>query len=70
MALYLRCPPETFEALGALNPRDGMVIPRLYVVGRDGTVVWHDHATRYRHKEVGGAVQELQRAIDKALRPR
>jgi peroxiredoxin len=60
-------PRETFEALGAFNPSDGNVMPTLYVVGRDGTVAWHDHAARYRHEEVRVAVEELQRTLDEAL---
>jgi hypothetical protein len=61
-------PRETFEALGATDPVAGVVVPTLFVVGRDGTVAWTDRASRFRHQDPGAAVMALGRAIDEALR--
>jgi thiol-disulfide isomerase/thioredoxin len=59
---------ETFEALGALDPVTRLVVPTLFVVGRDGTVAWTDRAARLRNQDPVAAVRALGRAIDEALR--
>jgi len=63
-------PKETINAFGALNPDPAsskIVRPTLYVVGRDGRIVYSDMHARYQHKPSTEVYRELKAAIDAAL---
>jgi peroxiredoxin len=60
-------PRSTLKALGAIAPLSQRVAPTVYVLRRDGTVEWDDHAARYSHQDLGRSIQALQQAIDHAL---
>ena len=53
------------EALGA--PNAGVMVPLLYVIGRDQRVAWCDQQARYKHQEPRQIVEALDRAIEAAL---
>jgi hypothetical protein len=64
---FYNTPHESLEALGAIAPDSGWVAPTVYVLGRDGSVVWNDRAARFTHQNPDDSIRELRRAIDKAL---
>ncbi len=64
-------PEETLRALHVLNGngvRTTESTPTLYLVRADGTVVWNDGRARSYHKSVDRAIEELEQAIDNALK--
>jgi hypothetical protein len=57
--------PNGYDA-GATIDALGANAPSLFVVDRDGQVVWNDDRARYRH-QVGLLGPQLESAIEKAL---
>lgn len=62
---------ETLQNLGAATSEAIMpgyqVKPTLYVVGRNGRVVWSDEHMRYRHEPPAAIAEALEDAIEDAL---
>jgi hypothetical protein len=63
-------PRRVFAALGVVptpseDASDFQAIPTLFVVGPDGTVLWHDGCSRYTHRP--DTLDELGRQIERAL---
>lgn len=50
--------PNAYGVVGAI----GDTAPAIYVVGRDGRIVWSDERARYRH-----AIDELRRGLDSSI---
>jgi hypothetical protein len=63
-------PRRVFAALGVVptpseDTADFQAIPTLFVIGSDGTVLWHDGCSRYTHRP--DTLDELGRQIERAL---
>lgn len=65
---------ETLRNLGASTASGAMLMggaydvkPTLYVVGRDGRVIWSDGHMRYNHRNPDDTASALEAAIDHAL---
>ena len=54
------------ESLGA--PNAGVMVPLLYVIGRDQKITWSDRQARYNHENPKQIVKSLEQAIQMALR--
>lgn len=54
------------ESLGA--PNAGVMVPLLYVIGRDQKITWSDRQARYNHENPKQIVKSLEQAIQSALR--
>jgi hypothetical protein len=62
-------PQRVLASLGVIptgpDALETQALPTLFVVGPDGTVVWHDGCSRYRHRRTG--LDELGGHIERAL---
>lgn len=54
--------------VGSGIPQPGYgIAPTLFIIGRDGRVLWNDQQARFRHVDVGAWSSDVAKAIENAL---